>query len=196
MYSRETSRAVLTQNQLRAFNKELKPQAGKKLNHQQMWAVVTTLGQYLNRDASMSWMMVDDSTRCERLNAMLGCLILTALSELDRIGQFKADSKFLDLGHVMALFLLWSKTPQSTLIEYPLSSDDEDDGVDVETVDWQETLVAYAERATIDLSSSGVTGISDILDGVYAEPLEGKAKAERWKWTVLVSFLLQLLSRS
>lgn len=131
-------------------------------------------------------MMVDDGTRCERLNAMIGCVILTALNELDRIGQFKADSRFLDLGHVMALFLLWSKTPQSTLIEYPLSSDDEDDGIEAETVDWQETLVAYAEKVKIDLADQGVAGVSSILDGVFAEPLEGKAKVERWKWTALV----------
>ena len=91
---------MLTRNQLRAFNKELKPQTGKKYNYQQMWAIVTTLGQFLNRDASMSWMMVDDSTRCERLNALIGCSILTALNELDRIGQFKADSKFIDLAQV------------------------------------------------------------------------------------------------
>ncbi|USW56738.1 hypothetical protein Slin15195_G100570 [Septoria linicola] len=55
----------ILENMLRAFNKELRPQKGQRYSYQQMWAVVTTLANYLNRDASTPWMMVDDSSRCE-----------------------------------------------------------------------------------------------------------------------------------
>lgn len=173
--------------QVQAFNKELKPQKGKKYNYQQMWAVVSTLAHYLNRDLSMPWMMVDDGDRCARLNALIGCMILTMLNELDRIGQLTSDSKFLDLSHVMALYLLWSTSANETTIEFSELSDVDDAGEEPEDVDWQEALVAYAEKINVNLAEQGVSGIQDALDGINAEPLDGKAKAERWKWTPLVS---------
>ncbi|EME85542.1 uncharacterized protein MYCFIDRAFT_88531 [Pseudocercospora fijiensis CIRAD86] len=121
---------------------------------------------------------------------MIGCVILTALNELDRIGQLKADSKFLDLGHVMALYLLFSKTHDATEIEDPALDSDGDgedgDGEDAETIDWQNALVAYAEKAGIDLSDQGVSGIDEVFGEVTGYTDFGKAKVERWKWTELL----------
>ncbi|KXT04553.1 hypothetical protein AC578_8733 [Pseudocercospora eumusae] len=186
----------ILENMLRAFNKELKPQKGKGYNYQQMWAVVTALANYVNRDASMPYMMVDDAERCERLNAVIGCLILTALNELDRIGQLHKDSKFRDLGHVMALYLLFSKTHDTTEIEYP-ALDSDGDGEGAETVDWQDALVAYAEKADIDLLDQGVYGIAEVLPEAVGYTSIGKAKVERWKWTeVLREYREEYLTRS
>ena len=163
----------------------MKPQKGKGYNYQQMWAVATTLANYVNRDASMPYMMVDDGEKCERLNAMIGCVVLTALNELDRIEQLSKDSKFRDLGHVMALYLLFSKTHETTEIEYP-ALDLDGDGEAADTVDWQDALVAYAEKAGIDLLDQGVSGIDEVLAEVTGYTDIGKAKVERWKWTELV----------
>ncbi|KXT18473.1 hypothetical protein AC579_2240 [Pseudocercospora musae] len=175
----------ILENMIRAFNKELKPQKVKGYNYQQMWAVVTALANYVNRDASMPYMMVDDGERCERLNAIIGCVILTALNELDRIGQLKKDSKFRDLGHVMALYLLFSKTHDTTEIEYGAHDLDGDREV-AETIDWQDALVAYAEKAGVDLLDQGVSGINEVLAKVVGYTDIGKAKVERWKWTELL----------
>ena len=92
----------------------------------------------------MHLMMVYDSERCARLNALIGCMILTILREPDHLGQHTTDSKFPELGHVIALYLLWSISANETRIKFEDLSDDDDAGAGPENVDWQEILAAYA----------------------------------------------------
>jgi hypothetical protein len=158
-----------------------------------MWAIVNANANCLNRDTDFSWYMNDHSERTQRIMAICGCVIITALNELDRIGQLKKDSQFLNLGYVMAIFLLRGidledLLGEGTNIEYPQSGDRERHfGV----VDWAGVVIAYAKKADIDLSHQGVAGLGEILERTTAANLDEPAKAERWQWTALVSGSLE-----
>ncbi|SMR44509.1 unnamed protein product [Zymoseptoria tritici ST99CH_3D1] len=172
------------ENMLRAFDNEIKPLSGKKANLQQMWAILTVLAMFLCRDVSFPWSMVDDGERYEHLIAVSGCAALTALNELDRVGQLKKDSRFLDLGHVMAMFLLWSKTATGMTVEGRIRHDPyDDDDAELEMYEWVGTLLAYAAKADIDLAEQRVSGIDKVLKRTTVGGLRGSAKADKWDWT-------------
>lgn len=177
--------------QLRAFDNEIKPLSGKKANLQQMWAILTVLAMFLCRDVSFPWSMVDDGERYEHLIAVSGCAALTALNELDRVGQLKKDSRFLDLGHVMAMFLLWSKTATGMTVEGRIRHDPyDDDDAELEMYEWVGPLLAYAAKADIDLAEQRVSGIDKVLKRTTVGGLRGSAKADKWDWTATVSSFL------
>ncbi|KJX95495.1 hypothetical protein TI39_contig4110g00008 [Zymoseptoria brevis] len=172
------------ENMLRAFENEIKPLSGKKASLQQMWAIVTVLAMFLCRDVSFPWSMVDDGERYEHLIAVSGCAALTALNELDRVGQLKKDSRFLDLGHVMAMFLLWSKTATGLTVEGRIRHDPyDDDDAELEIYEWVGPLLAYAAKADIDLAEQRVSGIDKVLKRTTVGGLRGSAKADKWDWT-------------
>lgn len=140
-----------------------------------MWAATATLVHFLLHEASMPWTHVDDGERVTQLTRVVGCAILTALNELERIGQFSGDSKFRDLGLVMALYLRWSKAAHATTLT--------EDG----DIDFQEMIVAYANKIELDLTEQGVGDLEDVVTTFEdAELPEGKAKVERWGWTEVV----------
>lgn len=115
--------------------------------------------------------MVDDGPRVERMCAVIGCMILTALNEVERVGQLKNDSQFRDLGHVMALYLRFADPTYGTTL------DGEED------IDWTHAIVGYAKRAGIDLTEQGVNGMETVLvECEEVVDVEGKAKVDRWGW--------------
>ncbi|SMY19664.1 unnamed protein product [Zymoseptoria tritici ST99CH_1A5] len=128
---------------------------------------------------------------CRQNVTEVGCAALTALNELDRVGQLKKDSRFLDLGHVMAMFLLWSKTATGMTVEGRIRHDPyDDDDAELEIYEWVGPLLAYAAKADIDLAEQRVSGIDKVLKRTTVGGLRGSAKADKWDWTATVSSFL------
>ncbi|KAF7192058.1 hypothetical protein HII31_06703 [Pseudocercospora fuligena] len=148
-------------------------------NIHQMWANIAALAQFLNGEAHEgAWLDVDDRARVDSLCGLIGCAILTALNDLDRIGQLACDSPFEDLGLIMALYIRFSHDATSTVFR----ESDQD-------VNWQDMILAYAYKADIDLSYQGVTGLGDSLDPRNSDVdlLDFNVTASRWSWSKVLA---------
>lgn len=141
-----------------------------------MWSILATLANWLNHESSQAWVSVDDSERAANTFQVVGCAFLTALHLIDREGELKQDSKFRDLGLVMALFLqAGASTPEDFM-------------------DWAPKIILYAKRAGIDLTKQGVQGLEKTIEREDAEgdpPLRESSSPDRWKWTQKVCNLWQ-----
>ena len=131
-----------------------------------MWSIVATLAHWLNHGSSQAWMGVEDSERAGNTLQVVGIALLTALHQLDRAGELKQDSKFRDLGLVMALCL---QIGASSPIDY---------------MEWVPKLISYAKKAGIDLAKQGVDGLEKVLEQEAGDgPLRKSSSEDRWKWT-------------
>ena len=124
---------------------------------------------------------VDDGARVNALVELMSRAFLTALQAVDRANELKKDSKLLDLGLVMTVWLEWS----FGLSDYGLGEDGE--------MDWREHVVAYAQKAGIDLRTAGCNSMNRVLNSLE-EKLEDEiqdigpaGKADRWGWKKTVS---------
>jgi hypothetical protein len=129
--------------------------------------------------------MADDGDRVNMLHGLMGCAAATALELIDREGQLKADFELRDLGLVISLWLKFGEGK-------------EDYGMDEEMFEWRSVLIAYADKAGIDLVKTGCGGTKE-LEEKYRHTklkLDGgkKVKADRWDWAKTVC-LLTVLAR-
>lgn len=135
------------------------------------WADVAALGHYLNSDCHGDyWLCADDGEGVQMLADLIGRTILTALDTVQQVDQLKKDSKFKDLGLVMALFF---RAPSSSWADIELVLED------VSGTNWREAIVAYAMKAEIDLRDVGVADIEEALRQVHTEPFS--RKNANWK---------------
>lgn len=136
-----------------------------------MWATLAALGHWVQFDNSavlMDVIHVDDGPRVNQLAALMGCAFLTCLDFV--------ESEILDLGLVMSIWLDWSRG----LGDYG-----------VEETDWRKDVVAYAKKGGIDLTQTGCSAAGQAMRGLErTAPLEGQAKAGRWKWPSSVSAVM------
>jgi len=110
-----------------------------------------------------------------------GCAILTMLNELDRAGHLKPDSKFQDLALVMGMALKWS--------------DGQDDyGYEPEDLEWRNSVVAYAKKGGIDLTTSPIQDVQELVDGVDEAEIPARVKADQWDFKKKVGHTLTLAS--
>ncbi|KAK4493831.1 hypothetical protein PRZ48_015016 [Zasmidium cellare] len=166
---------LVLEEAIKAFHREVTPQK-RPYNFHQMWAVVAALAHFLNGGRADAAFHVDDGEKIFEMISLLGCMILTALNEIERIGQLKAESEFRDLGYVMALWWRWGGEGLTTGLG---DAEEKEDGEDT---DWCDLIVAYAKKAGIELAKQGVYGLERGLRDVDVEALEGKAKVDRWGW--------------
>jgi len=103
------------------------------------------------------------------------------LNELDRTGHLKPDSKFQDLALVMGMALEWS-------------DHQEDYGFDEEHLNWRNSVVAYAKKGGIDLTTIPLHNAQQLVDGVDDVEIPGKVKADQWDWKKKVSHDLTFAS--
>jgi hypothetical protein len=96
-----------------------------------------------------------------------GRAILIMLNELDRAGHLKPDSKFQDLALVMGLALKWSEGQ-------------EDYGYDPEDLEWRNSVVAYAKKGGIDLTTIPLLCPQKLVEGVEDAEIPAKVKADQW----------------
>ncbi|CAK4032400.1 Hypothetical predicted protein [Lecanosticta acicola] len=137
-----------------------------------MWSVVATLGHWLNHESSQMWLAIDDGEGAGKAFQVVGCALLTALNRLDREGELKPDSRFRDLGFIMALFL---KAGVSDPDQY---------------MDWVPKIVSYAKKADIDLAQQGCDGMEDLLaEHGGEEPMASRDSADRWQWAKMFKAL-------
>jgi hypothetical protein len=145
-----------------------------------MWAPVAMLGFWLCSGNLEEMINVDDGGRVDEFVGLMGRMFITALNAIDRASKLTKDSEFRDLGLVMTMYLEWSHG----LGDYGLGEDDD--------IPWCEHVVAYAQKAGIDLRTAGLKSMADILDDIgEVETLEKRTKADRWDWkkTVNLSIL-------
>ena len=102
------------------------------------------------------------------------------LNELDRAGHLKPDSKFLDLGLVMGMALQWSE-------------DQEDYGYDPEDLEWRNSVVAYAKKSGIELTSIPLLDAKKLVEGVKDVEIPAQVKADQWDWKKKVGRNLTLV---
>lgn len=96
-----------------------------------------------------------------------GRAILTMLNELDRAGHLKPDSKFQDLALVMGLALKWSEGQ-------------EDYGCEPKDLEWRNSVVAYAKKGGINLTTIPLLGTQKLVEGVEDAEIPAKVKADQW----------------
>lgn len=132
-----------------------------------MWILIAVMGHWLNHSSGDPWLLVDDGARSAQSAGVIGSAVLTTLEELDRQGELKPDSKYQDLGLVMALHLKWTVFPA----EIPMP----------EVKDWQPHLVAYAKKAGIDLEEQGCDNLSKTIKQYKnVRTIGGKKTGDRW----------------
>ncbi len=99
------------------------------------------------------------------LAELVGSALLTTLASLDKAGELKADSTFMDLTLVMTEYLEWSR--------------------DIEDydVEWPEYLAAYFKKAKLD-ASRGVGGIAKLIYELEDDNCEVKDPSGKdlWGW--------------
>lgn len=89
------------------------------------------------------------------------------LNELNRAGHLKPNSKFQDLALLMGLVLKWS-------------DGQEDYGYDPEDLEWRNSVVAYAKKGGIDLTTIPLLGAQKLVEGVKDNEIPAKVKADQW----------------
>lgn len=112
---------------------------------------------------------MDDGDRHEKTVQLIYRSFLTTLSEIDRAGQLGNDTFAKDLGLVMSLYLRWS----SDLEDYDIT--------------WCKDIVAYAQKAKLDLVATGCYGVKSSLEKIKEEhgnikALANSKPADRWDW--------------
>ena len=99
---------------------------------------------------------------------------MSTLDAVQRVGELHKESKFKDLGLVMALFAEYSlSTPDYGLETTWEETFDDGEFEDERQRDWHETIVAYAKKADIDLKNVGVSG-TVIREGTDVEAFDGE----------------------
>lgn len=131
------------ENLLIDFNK------AQKSTLEERWSIVAAMSHWLNTDDGDLWLSIDDGDRTGETAGVVGAALLSTLNEMDKKGELKGNSKFIDLGLVMALYLKWSVDPADIPIE--------------EVQEWQPHVVAYAKKAGLDLAKQGVEPLDSTL---------------------------------
>lgn len=98
---------------------------------------------------------------------MIGCALLTMLDELDYAGELKSDSRLLNLGLVMSLYL-------------HAASGMEDYGIDYGELDWRQNVIAYAKKA--DIGRENGMSAFPLYYNAYDAPEDEKKKISRGRW--------------
>lgn len=87
--------------------------------------------------SSLTLIGIEDGDKVGALCRLMGCALLTALDALERAGQLKKDSDFLDLPLVITSFLHWAVH----LPRYGIEGDD---------VEWVSKAVDYFQKAELN----------------------------------------------
>ena len=113
----------------------------------------------------------DDGERSGQTHQVLGTALLTTLHLISQAGELKQDSKYCDLGLVMALWLKLSFQPADIPME------DED-------LYWRPCVVAYAKKASIDLLKQQIAGIEESVEALKDAAAEAEldGNGDVWKW--------------
>lgn len=123
-------------------------------------------------------MHADDGDRVAALSSVICAAALASLNAVDRVGELKADSKFLDLGLVMALYF----TNVGEMANYGAEPT-----VDFEGMEFTNVVVGYAKKAGIELNDVGVADVGRRLEeSEEVEALKGNATATRWNYSKVV----------
>ena len=120
---------------------------------------------------------MDDGPRVCATIELVGCAFFAVLDILDKSGYLTRHSKFRDLGLVMSLYIVWS----SCLPEFGIGEDGE--------LDWGEDVVAFAEKASIDLSATGCYATCQTLKDFDKtnKKKRRRIRTSKWNWTRKVS---------
>ncbi|KAF2268149.1 hypothetical protein CC78DRAFT_613362 [Lojkania enalia] len=118
-----------------AFDKEFRK--GTEISRNQMWAIISALGLWLNDGGGDAFIQNEDGDKVRAQTGLVGCALLTALDALERAGELKPDSKFLDLPLVISIFLEWAHN----LDDY---------GIDGDNASWRSDAVDYFKKAKFD----------------------------------------------
>ena len=136
------------------FRQSFQQKRGQRL--EKMWAIVSAIGLWANVEniselisksvgqsllPPLTYSDTDDGDKTCKMIGVLGCALLTALSAIDRAGELKPDSRFLDLALVIDHFL-------------ELSYDLPDCGIEGTCVSWRKEAVAILIKAKLDPSNA------------------------------------------
>lgn len=159
----------LIENLLSSLDDEFKKKEKDEQSLNKMWATSAGLVHWLLVEQLGPWMIMDDGDRHEKTVQLIYRSFLTTLSEIDRAGQLGNDTFAKDLGLVMSLYLRWS----SDLEDYDIT--------------WCKDIVAYAQKAKLDLVATGCYGVKSSLEKIKEEhgnikALANSKPADRWDW--------------
>ncbi|KAI0003598.1 hypothetical protein F4779DRAFT_92148 [Xylariaceae sp. FL0662B] len=161
----------LIESVLLAFDKELEKKKRDENSLKKMWATMAALVHWLLNDELGAWEMIDDGARFRSTTELIERAFLTLLDELDQAQMLKADSDIKDLGLVIAYYLQWMEGLFGLGCEQ----------------DFRKELVAYAEKAGIDLRNAGCHDTEAQVNELYVdfgsiEPISGDARPDRWNF--------------
>ncbi|EMD96041.1 hypothetical protein COCC4DRAFT_122583 [Bipolaris maydis ATCC 48331] len=125
----------IAENMMIEFNKAYQSKAPTRL--EDIWVVISTVGIWLNDGEHMSLLISGEGDDVLTFIGLLGCALLTTLAAVEKAGELKPDSRFLDLTLVMAYYIE---------ISYDLPAY----GVEGDCVGWRKHLVRYFEKGNLD----------------------------------------------
>ncbi|KAI5360710.1 hypothetical protein Slin15195_G086260 [Septoria linicola] len=137
--------------------------ANKANDVHKLWAIVAAMGHFLNHG--------NDADRIQALTLIVGRTVLTALENVRQVGELHKNSKFKDLGLVMALYVNFSAERGGISVERTLD--------DNANTDWVKTIVAYALKADINITEIGVAGIEDLIENMDVDAFD--QEKPNWK---------------
>lgn len=118
------------------FNKVYRSKGPNRL--EDMWVIVSAVGLWFNmEDHLQSLMMSDDGESVDQLICVTGSALLTVLAAIEKAGELKPDSRFLDLALVIGYYLecCWD------LPAY---------GFEGASAKWRRHVVNYFKKANLD----------------------------------------------
>lgn len=117
------------------FNKAYQSKEPTRL--EEMWAIMSAVGLWLNEADCVSQLVEGEGEDVIMFVGLLGCALLATLAAVEKAGELKPDSRFMDLALVIAYYLE---------ISYDLPAY----GVEGDCVAWRKHAVSYFEKGNLD----------------------------------------------
>ncbi|USP81136.1 hypothetical protein yc1106_08410 [Curvularia clavata] len=126
----------ILENMMVEFNKAYHSKGPNRL--EDMWVIISAVGLWINQEDHLGcFMSSDDGEGVGELIGVIGCALLTVLAAIERAGELRPTSCFLDLAIVIGYYLECS---------YDLPAY----GFEGKIVRWRKHAVEYFKKANLD----------------------------------------------
>lgn len=110
-----------------------------------MWVIISAVGLWFNTNDHFERLtMSEDGESVSQLLGVMGCAVVTVLAAIERAGELKPDSRFLDLALVIGYYVDFC---------YDLPAY----GFEGEAVTWRKHAVEYFKKANLDPAKATAT---------------------------------------
>ncbi|EMD69225.1 hypothetical protein GGP41_004763 [Bipolaris sorokiniana] len=123
------------ENMMIEFNKAYQSKEPTRL--EEMWVIISAVGLWLNEGNCVSQLIEGEAEDVPMFIGLLGCALLTTLAAVEKAGELKPDSRFIDLALVIAYYME---------VSYDLPAY----GVEGDCVAWRKHVVSYFEKGNLD----------------------------------------------